>query len=411
MYSKQVRLYKEDIYKFKCSRVKLPSIIDDSYVQKMIFTSSLSNMDDFLSWGLCGKDVSNINMDGLSTAKFSKLCFDENTIFSEEQKIKFNPQKLLELKKSFLSSMKELKEIGLDGTGINVGIIDSEFNFQHDEFCDGEGNSRIKINKTFYNHDSMPEWEGFHGKTVTSIGFGKNCGIACNSNIYLFCKNPEAYNDEIECIIEERESILKYILENNIKLDVISMSFGMENTKTYLKYKNVFEARGCTLIDSGVFFESFTYGNYENNEIALNDAFQIMYDNIDKFSDKRKQKLEKMRNNILIPAGGRTYLQVGNNGYMYNGFGSASWAIPEAAGIFAICKQLDPNISYDKFVEIVKDTSLINSGGFKYIDLKGMVIEINNRNKKLSKEKEEYNEIYKSSNKLISRLYKSKEDR
>ena len=50
---------------------------------------------------LCGVNLSQCDMSELDFEHFKLSCFDENTIFSEEQQKKFKPSELLESAKAF----------------------------------------------------------------------------------------------------------------------------------------------------------------------------------------------------------------------------------------------------------------------------------------------------------------------
>ena len=67
----------------------------------------------FLRSGLCGKDVSNVDMSELSTDMFLRLSFDQKTVFSKEQIEKFNPSKILENGKKLDPKMQEIQDGGL----------------------------------------------------------------------------------------------------------------------------------------------------------------------------------------------------------------------------------------------------------------------------------------------------------
>lgn len=389
--------YRRNIYDFLCGRVELPQTIDNDYVKNRTINGSDGAYSSEYSWGLCGKDMTRIDMDTLTLDEFKKMCFDSKTHFSNEQLKRFNPFKILEAGKSFSKDMDNLHEAGFSGTGINIGIIDTEFDYKNAEFLDDFGDSRVKFNRAFYPENYLCDHDGFHGKAVTSISCGRSCGVASNSNIYLF-------NSRDKWRQEERLEILKYILQNNIKLDIISMSSNFKRTEEFNLYREKLLERGCQLIDSGTFWQSFSYGRKLDNEVVLDEQLELMYQQKDKFSWDTKKILERLSDNVIIPCSGRTHLQVDNNGFMYNGVGCASWSIPQVSGLFAIAKQIDPNIKYDEFVEIVNKTSKINLQSYRYINPVGIVREINERNRKLANDNKEYEQIYQKSNTLISNL-------
>lgn len=360
----------EKIYELKCSRVELPKKIDDDYIKNRAINNKNSDSHSLeYSWSICGKDVSNIDMSELSIEEFKRLSFDSNTVFSEQQIAKFNPTELLEQGKFFSEDIMNIHNDGIDGTGINVGIIDTEFDINNDEFKNDKGESRVLFTKKFYPEDYTCKYEGFHGKTVTSLLGGRSCGVAPNCNIHLF-------NSRDMWKQEERAEILKYIINSGIKLDLISMSATLEDTENVLAYKKELEEKGCTFIDSSVFWKDFSYGEKQDGELNIDPGLLELMSEVEKMPPKLRKITEKIPQNVIIPCANRTNIQVGDNGYMYNGVGCASWAIPQVAGLFALSKQLNHNISYQEFTEIARNTAIINTAGYRTINLNGLIKEV-----------------------------------
>ena len=71
--------------------------------------------------------------------------------------------------------------------------------------------------------------------------------------------------------------------------------------------------------------------------------------------DKQRER-DKREQSIEIPCGGRTLAG------KYWGTSSASYTIPVIAGIFAICKQVYPQIQYEDYTKLCKETSQIING-------------------------------------------------
>ncbi len=85
--------------------------------------------------------------------------------------------------------------------------------------------------------------------------------------------------------------------------------------------------------------------------------------------------------------------------YKYNGsVCGASFAIPQIAGLFLLSRQIDKEISFDKFIEIVRDPKIINKDGMKYINAKEIINKVK-ENKKMRRE-----------SKLISYFHDQKSD-
>lgn len=383
-------------YKYLVSDVKakLPKKIDDNYIKNelLVVTPGKDAYSLERGWFLCGQKVNKINTDGLSKEQFANINFDSNTKFSKAQQVKFKPQELLERGKNFGLGLEKLHKAGIDGTGINVAIIDWAFDIDNDEFLDKEGKSRVviyddeKANEKFQNRD------GFHGKSVTSLFAGSNTGVAPKAKINYFAIN--------DCPLKnDRQDILEKILDINNsggeKIEIVSMSSSFQNDEENEKYTNRLKEKGCAFLSSTNFWKHFVYGDRNTYE-DLDDPNNI------NIMEMLKGHSEK----ICIPCGGRSYPQI-RKGYMYCGGGSASWAIPQVAGLYVISKQMDKNITYDEFSDVCVKTCHINKEGIKVINPEGIVREINLNNKaKSENDTEGYSKIYKESSSLIANLDK-----
>ncbi len=78
---------------------------------------------------------------------------------------------------------------------------------------------------------------------------------------------------------------------------------------------------------------------------------------------------------------------------MYCGHSSASWTIPQFAGLFTISRQVDPNLSFEEFSEVSRTTATQNDKGYLVINPECLVREINTRNEIKSKNDDKYEKI------------------
>lgn len=367
------------------------TVINDQYVEQEFqrineeIISGNKNADfSFILEGFCGQDVSKIDMSNLSPENFRRLTFDSKTIFSDEQIKKFHPEKLLEQGKSFSNGMKKLHAEGIDGNGTTIGIMDSCFDSAIAEF-DGRVIQHIVFEKVngndFVSHREYREedGDGFHGKTTACLATGNECGIAPNAKMYLFGIAEDT------SWAEAKEAILKYIIDNHINLDIISMSADIETSKEGQEIIDKLEEKGCTFLDSSKFWKDFSWGRMTDNGevVLLDEMMKTMSDMQYDENSKGGKVLKNIPNTVILPCTGRTSLQIGNEKvYKYNGsVCGASFAIPQVAGIFAIARQIDPSIRYDEFSEIVKNPERLNPEGMMYLDSEEVVKEIYEKSK------------------------------
>lgn len=422
-------------------KVKLPKVIDDEFVENMYKRKDTKDENTLLSiYGLCGKDLTDIDMTNLSKDSFLRLSFDSNTLFSKEQIEKFQPDKILKEREEYYESLNDLHEAGITGEGVDIVLIDDPFNHLLEEFKDVD-----------YHDESLDEKDVscIHGTAVTSIL--KN--IAPNANIHFYAFKYDGNNRQK--FDEERIKVISDIEKGKIKADILSLSSVIkENGKEECqKYINGLQKQGCEFIDSNRFSRNFTHGNIYNNEIySKNLQYDVTDEEYESFvkeanisiknlevmasqadKEKRKEYFEnisvykrslvskesyekevlKMKNQgeenkTLVLSGGITYTQNdGNAGKMYCGNSSLSWSVPQVSAMYSLAKQLDKNISYDEFCSICS----VEQNGKKVINPEKIVRSINDINKEKAKTDKNYIEIYEKSSSFIDKLDKIKENK
>ena len=387
--------------------------IDDKYIEQKferiageIASRNAEHDLSFILEGICGEDVSKIDMSNLSPENFRRLTFDNKTIFSDEQINRFHPEKLLEQGKKF-SNVKEekgLHENGINGKGTTIAILDRYFDSSISEFegrvvkhivlekdRNGENVANIIFERNKEN-DFRKEYkekymDGSHGNTTACLVAGSECGVAPETEMYIFSVGNISWE-------ESKERMLKYIVENNIKLDIISISADIQTSKEGQKMLDKLEKKGCTLLDSSKFWNDFSWGRTSNNgEVVLLDELLKTISNRESDGNSRTDKVIKhIPSTVISPAAGRTNIHMGEDGkpiYKYNGsLCGASYAIPQIAGLFLLARQIDSSIRYDEFINVVKNPKRLNPEGMMYVDAEEICKEINERKKQIIESQE-----------------------
>ena len=366
--------------------------------------------NELLRDGLCGQDISNIDLSELSVENFKKLSFDSSTIFSKKQLEKFNPYRPLEESKNPSKYIEELHDNGVDGTGQKIAIIDTNIDTENELF----NNSNLE-----FIEDVMSGEKEVHGATVLSALLQ----VVPNANVKYYADNKYDKNRD--------ENILGYIKDiiKDGDIKIISMSSRIKDDKIKKEVQELLEQNDVALIDSETFYKKFTYcfrefdsngeekfqeafceeeeNNIQKREVLMSQvksvldsygidssnmesAFDILKQNLIRdgrekdvaISEEKKQLLlsdnvygkngynyiqkqkavekeqkERLENgSIEVPCGGRTF--IGKNGaYKYFGTCSASYTIPQVAGYFALAKQAQKDLSFDEFVKACDETS------------------------------------------------------
>lgn len=273
-------------------------------ISKKITNIDVNNMIEgicenyILREGLCGADLTECDMSELDFEHFKLLCFDENTKFSEEQLKKFKPFELLIKAKSPMKDIQSLHLNGINGEGVIVAIIESDIFYRDFTYCFRD----IKSDWSENFQESLCEPEDLqHQNLWNEIINGYN---------QMLLKYGVINIEELKTRLKELGSIdeLIRIIEFEPILQYTEFSSGKNSPLHFLKQR-------------------------------------------DKVNEKSRRN-----NNVEVPCGGRTL-----NG-KYWGTSSASYTIPVIAGIFAMCRQINPEIEYEEFVRICKDTARIVNG-------------------------------------------------
>ena len=347
----------------------------------------------FFNKGFDNGDLKGVKI-SLSKENLRRITFVKDA-FSEEQIKDLGVEEIIEQGK-FSNRMKDIHKIQPQNT-VSIGIIDSYFKV--DGLGEFEGrdvekiiiyrdkekgitiNSSIKFNK-----------EDFHGKTTACLAAGNRCGVIPESQLYLFQLNgvtrKEAY-----------DYILKYIKENNIKLDsLIDPSFNQKEEKIQKSLNELDGDKNCEYFNTVDFWKNCAWGRYSDDgtEIELDEIAEEIINTIKSGKVKgngMEKKIEVMGNvddKVLIPCTGMTGIQEDSKD-KYKYYGSvcgASFPTTVLGSIFATVRQINPNITKEHFFEVMKETALINSRGQKYLNSEGLLERIQEETKNTNREEQ-----------------------
>lgn len=352
----------------------LPQKINSEFVKKhfgniaqaKLGLGRLNEFEDALIMnGLAGIDCTDIDFSELTQEEFENFPFDSSTKFSEETIAQFRPAEILEKGKKFGLG---LEEIPLTGKGIHIAIRDQNCNPYLID-VNIVDYTRIENGKIFKEINS-DDVEYMHGKTVISLLASKSCGVAKDSKVNFFSGTIEEY---VEYIINYNNMCKQQNKEN----EMILVASGSWNDREFIKHQEVLRSVGCELICANNFdknFNEFT-NNGGNIQVPLDFSQEELSDLIEKYSEREsiiKAQAER-KDNVKIPIS-RTYHQVGEDGgFKYQSTYSTSWGIPQVAGLFAVFKEMDRNLTFEQFCEYAHQTA---KGDLRIINPDGIYKEI-----------------------------------
>lgn len=340
---------------------KLPTIIDNDFIDAAM------KEDIFVRWGFCWCNLEKHDLSKLDEEHLSKLTFNSSTKWPSKDKMPkgFYPEKIIKEGKGPMLNIKELHKSGITGKGVIVAVMDSEvYNPNHIELAGRD------INYTTHLPDNERH---FHGDCVLANLCGKTVGVAPNVKvIYYPIKmkgSPEANKEQIERL----ESIL-YRLKSGEKIKILSRSGPLfydnfeydekEKDKSRINFLiNEIESYGCKVLNAREFGKNFHCGHY----FYCDDKQSI--DNIKMASWLKEENAEQFKQHMLFVCGGKCVPEWNSiDGYQYNQDDCFSWSIPQATGLYALCLQVNPNLTFDKFVNLCELTCDFNIVEFKIVN-------------------------------------------
>lgn len=305
------------------------------------------------------RDARNLDISGLNLSKdqLLSLTIDETTVLSDEQMEILKP--VMENMKDPGLNIRSLHQRGINGQGVRIAIIDGAINANHKEFA-----SRVIANENF----SSSQEGTYHGNVVSSVAVGEECGVAPGAELAFYSASTCAdHAKAIERIMQQNE---EYRQNGEPIISVISISCGFDTCSDYSEndqanYKmlrnTIAKAKeaGITVITCDSKNEYEHFAGADRN--PLDDADNPSNYNIDRFHQDGEWWISKpnevKEQTILIPTEHRTVASEGEE-YRYEGaFGGDSWGAPYIAGVFALAKQVKPDITYEEFQQVMLETA------------------------------------------------------
>ena len=354
--------------------------------------------------------------------KLPYIRFNSKTKFPTIDKMPdgFNPEQVLENGKAPGLSIGDLHAMGITGKGITVAIIDQPLNTEHSEIKD----NIIHYESNGYPEHIEAQFHGtavsslLAGKTVGVAPDAKIVYFAANATkikrtladenfqkvLRQYFPKDMDFDDTIKDILNNRHQIdeefshkinqiianlppdikeqafsvkteidfthrakaLRKILFMNArlpqdkKISAVSISWGMlgtdpESTKLIKQ-----------LIDSGVMVlttDSERFYGDKANFITIDRKMNSNPDDIQSYeAGFWKKNKDNLHEHLLVPAGGRTIAgNQSNDDYIYCGADSGmSWSTPYLVGVYALAKQVAPNLTPHYFFEIAQQTAVSN---------------------------------------------------
>jgi len=261
----------------------------------------------------------------------------------------FDPQKVFENGKSLGLGIEDVHKMGYTGEGVGIAVMDWNLKPHED----------IKSKTVFQGEfaGSIPEY--FHASAVNSIISGQTVGVAPGAETYHFAEyqDPRLADGGKDMINAFKALIAKNKeLPDDKKIRIVSISgpiYGGPEAEKLVKELN---DSGVWVFSSDTFWKDFGYLGKKDPMGDNND-----FDNYQKehgFGD----------DTLYVISGDRTVASPkGENVYRHDSQASASWAIPVAAGYYALACQADPTMTPKRFLALARQTAQVKESN-EYID-------------------------------------------
>lgn len=289
--------------------------------------------------------------------------FNQNTVFEGNEQL---AAKILEGGKSPGLNVPKLHAQGITGENVTVAIIDQPLLLGHPEYAG-------KIEK--YHTIGLTEKDrpgSMHGPAVTSLLTGDTIGTAPGARLFYVAikawdrSAPEMGAQALDWLIGQNEA-----LSESEKIRAVSVSADFTDTEYFNGHsawdEAVKRAQAANILvldcrreyDTCVFWPGFFDPN-SRDDITL---CKIGTPDGD-FQDCPQQALG-------TPVGYRTTAEAyyeNEYSYSYDAMGGHSWAIPYGTGILALGWQVNPSLTGQELIELMRQTSYQNASGDKFIN-------------------------------------------
>ena len=335
--------------------VKLPDCITAEYYDSVDMYTVES------IWQLSYEDLSNHKIEITSEEELSELCFNTETIF---------PKNLQGLAEKVLQDGKNPRfdTCGLTGKGIKVAVIDRAIRQDHVEF-DGRLNY-IRVNPE---HPEI-DHKDFHGMVCAGFLCGATCGVAPETELFYYAipnvtPDLKTYSG---FQVEALKKILEYNQTHDSRIRVVSISAGFE--KSWLDQRNELEKQlaetECVLIDAVNFQRNFKGLDWVTTEGKT--SYKLNKFQIDNYEmHKHREEFRKYFDSLcFVPSSRRTSpgFDSATEYVHWSKAASESWTIPQVAGAYACCLQVNPEMKYEEFIN--KSKKCQRKDGFIILDMK-----------------------------------------
>lgn len=355
--------------------VKTPQSVDytkyfDYKLEELPQEKGSSFSHDLRSRDVTRIDLSN-ELDYLLTADF-----DDDTKWPSSVPKEYDIKKIKEFGMDPGLGIRKLHEKGITGQGVGIAIIDQSLLVNHVEYKD-----QIRLYEEIHIDSDFAQ---MHGPAVASIAVGKNVGVAPKADLYYIAETHGVYKEgsfewDLYWIAKSIDRIIEInkTLPIDKKIRVISISLGIDNPK--MKNGDLVQEAVNRASNEGIYTIAVGNSLMGTGRYPLGDPNDV--DSYTKGYFWRDTEYRMIREDILVPMDSRYIASpTGEDKYVFYYSGGMSWAVPYTAGLYALCCQINPNITPEEFQAAINKTAtkviLDDNNEYKILNPQGLINEI-----------------------------------
>lgn len=300
-------------------------------------------------------DASSIDFSYVNS--INELVFDSDTIWGNEIPFGANPDFLLDYNMNPGLGIRELHQENITGKGVGIAIIDHSLLVGHSQYKE-----QLMLYEKIH---SIGAGATQHGTAVASIAVGKDTGVAPDAKLYFIANTATHFgvddSNDLSITADALHRVLdiNHFLPNNEKIRVVSISIGYNEDS--IGYHEMQQAIELAEKDN-IFVVTTTPNEYYDFILwGLLRDYDKDPDTVSSYRSDIQAVYLADPNVINVPRGSRTIASWrGVDSYELSYRSGLSWAVPWLAGFYALCCQVEPNMTPQYFVDVVKRTSVVS---------------------------------------------------
>lgn len=315
-------------------------------------------------------DLSRMDLSAYPSNLADYVDFDSKTKWPAKDKMPagFNPKKYLKEGRNPGLHVRDLHKRKIDGRGVSIAIIDQPLLYTHQEYkkqlklYHSTGENCLAVSSELCNNFAKAMQSSMHGPAVASIAVGKTVGVAPKADLYYFSA-PFIEEEKFDArpITQTLQKILwlNTNLPEEKRIFIVSISRGFNpndiGAEQFQQTLREMKEQGIVVFTTNSEICPLSRG-HATDDADDNAAYTR---GATWWPEKEFAYYDKVEE-VLFPIDYRvTAAPNGNKDYVAYQNGGMSWAVPYAAGLYALGRQVYPDLTPELFWKTARETSAV----------------------------------------------------